>query len=334
MAARQIANERQELYTDDPVINVLSRILAWEAEVRGHSADEITRMGQLVREVRHALGISISQEYYTKEWYENNQKNIKQQVLRKGTPATNWRFLNLPSHLVVRTLASDPVISQVDTTTHEKLISFKIVFGDPVIPSLKICIGVGLPPNNDEQIEKRAIYLLLHDEKKVRKEKERLYIGKADIVSERIPQHLKGKQPHYYFMALPFETEPQFNGDVRDATEALMIAFWSEVAAVSNNNFGTTVKPISKSDFHMSILLTTAISAAYVFTVQNEEISKKVSEGLALGNNKVKIPFLMQSGSKYKEWPDCYTNYKSTISLMDELSTKVVEKENQKSSTA
>jgi hypothetical protein len=302
------------LCTDDPIINVLSRKFAWEGEIRGRGIDEVDGERSVAR-VRYELGFT-GKGTNNKSWYNDNKDRIHKLTQAKKETEPDWRFLYLPSHLNVRTLAWDADVDKVNTKAGEKLVSFDIVFGDPVIPALTIFIGVGVPERNDF-IKKRAIYLLLHKET----DSESLYIGKADNGSQRIKQHQVPKKPFYYFLAFPKDTEAQFNGDVRDATEALMIAFWSEIANVSNSNLGTTIKPLSAADFHMAILLTSAISAAYTFTVRNtKEILDKLKTNnvrylgdeinLALGlsnETKLQIPFIRKTeGRNLNGWGECY----------------------------
>lgn len=314
MARRKNSDERQSIFADDPVVNVLSRTLAWESAIRRRGANEIEEIGELVRRVRYELGMPTRQLAYDEGWYKSNVEEIDQYASIRAGSAYNWRFLNLPSHLSVRNLAWEPVIKAFNPTVEEKLVSFEIILGEPAYPSLKIYVGSGKPTMKEEYINKRAIYmLLLHDKDSTEKVKESLYIGKADVAAERMEQHIRGKDPIYYFMAFPNETEPQFNGDVRDATEALMIGFWSEIAEMANGNLGTTIMPLSKSDFHMSILLTTAISAAYVYGVR--KLSEEISKELAL-KIPFQIPFL--NPPRMSGWPICYTQKDPRPTIVDD----------------
>ncbi len=93
------------------------------------------------------------------------------------------------------------------------------------------------------------------------------------------------------------------SSDTLETTEALLTAFWKEIAVVDTKKVAIH-KPALFQTLQESILLTTAISASLLWLVRDGHVECPV--GLLNANSNLKIPFLRPG---LRGWPDCYMEH-------------------------
>ena len=242
---------------DNPITGVFLRMLAWEHFEAKIKPDSVGEIENYIQQAYIELGFDPITPRYA--------NNLIQEMITQGKlssadkaylPAQKgwdeqWQLLNLPVHSHVRRLSFSPVVDAKEGSPTSISISLR----HAALPKLIVFIGKRKPESGTIGIRRGIEFL---------RTQSGLYIGATGNFEERMWDHKRKRSPKWWLFISP---EEHLDLDTLSITEALLVAFWKEIAVVETQR-SSVQKPGIFRNLQEAILVVEATSAAIIWVVR------------------------------------------------------------------
>lgn len=293
--------------SQSPLDSLMMRQIAWEVFVKGNKEIQgNTNLKGIIQEripgIRKELGLDPDQGNQSgiADAFVNNPAYFNKNGVLKDWNQETWWVLYAPFHGVTRKMSEKPQSSDIETHSGN-LYGYQIQY-DLQSPRLNILVGVNYPEGYFDTTDHRALYIL-----RVVEEPQKtpaLYIGQATSIRDRLGEHLRDnrKQVVWWFAAYP-EESMDFNTEILDVGELMLIHYWGEVVDLANKKRTNTDLHPSKKAIETGTQISQLISATYIWTLRKQQ--KHIAQKLGLDVQKQWLPpFHKWQGTP--GWSECY----------------------------
>lgn len=291
--------------SQSPLDALMVRQIAWEIFVQDnksiHGNPNLKGIVQeLIPGIRKELGLDPNQgnQSAVADTFINN--HFKKGIL-KGWDAEMWWALHAPFHGQVRKMSDKPQVSEIEIHSGN-LYGFQIQY-DLQSPRLNVLVGVNYPEIYFGDHDHRALYILNVIEGS--QKEPALYIGQATSMRDRLKEHLRDekKKVVWWFLAYPDEDGVDFNTEILDVGELMLIHYWGEVVELANTKRTSNDLHPSEKAINMGAQISQLISATYIWILRKQQ--KQIAKKLNLDIQKEWLPpFYKWQGTP--GWSECY----------------------------
>lgn len=288
-----------------PLDALVLRQIAWEVFIQGNKEIQGNPnlkgiVQELIPGVRKELGLDPNQGNQSALADSFVSDYFKKGFLKDWGPEI-WWALHAPFHGQTRKISEKPQISDIEQHSGN-LYGFQIQY-DLQSPRLNVLIGVNYPVDYFNETDHRALYILNVVEND--SNTPALYIGQATSIRDRLKEHLSDKKKIviWWFMAYPDEESVDFNTEILDVAELMLIHYWGEVAELANTKRTSNDLHPSEKAIIAGSKISQLISASYIWTLRKQQ--KQIANKLGLDIQKQWLPpFHKWQGTP--GWSECY----------------------------
>jgi hypothetical protein len=298
----------------NPVRCVFLRMLAWQQEKEMAEFNISGLTHHYLQLVRKQLGLSelskgsgasynfLEEPRKSGDLIEKGRKQKKPGLYLKVNPKfTNWRFLYLPLHSVVRQLSSTVFITKDGACSANKPRNYThliVALRNPELPRLNIYIGKNKPKSTDLN-KARGVYFI--------REQKGLYIGKTLEFNTRTYDQFKKRKAVWWIFITPGKDNDLLSQDAIGAAEALLISFWNEVCKLTNRNCGLDTEPHFCYLQHGVILMQAASAVLmYLMSAKGRKEVENMLKDIGIKTHWWAMPFKKIGAQSSAKWPECY----------------------------